>query len=219
MKGALKEAAIVTKTTSFVIVPVLLVAALLAAVILPGMASHAPDINISLPAAQAAVPANELEFDGFVLSTRHGDSSKVIAGLLSLPAISSNGNNWELKPGQIQIWAGIHPKKSGWGTLAIVWANSNEVWYAAVEAPLTSGDLPNAIRVAPGQFVNATDLRWSAAWIMSRNTKGAGRLLDDPAQYLTLGEGWVRWLELKTSWGLNLPVAKIPFLPPPPGGN
>lgn len=209
-----------TKTTSFLIVPVLALAALLTAVVLPGMASHAPDVNISFPAAQAAIPVDEIEFDGFVLSTKHQNSGKVIQGLIGMQGVRTNTSAFEFKPGSIQIWGGLHPRRTGWATISIVWANENSVWFAALEAPLSSGGMiPSAIRVGPEAFVNSADLKWAAAWILSKNAKGPGRLADDPAQYLSLGEGWVRWLELKQAWGLNYLIEVIPFLPPPPGGN
>lgn len=209
-----------TKTTSFVIIPVLLVAALLAAVILPGMAAHTPEINVSLPAAQAAaVPADELEFDGFVLSTKHQNSEKVIKGLLGMQGVRTNVSSFEFKPGSIQIWGGLHPRKAGWATVSVVWANDQNIWYAALEAPLSTGAVPSAIRIAPEAFINSADLKWSAAWIMSKTTRGPERFVDNEAEYLSLGEGWPRWLELKQRWGLNYLIEVIPFLPPPPGGN
>lgn len=206
-----------TFPTLFVLVAVLAAATL---VILPGMAAHAPEVNISFPAAQAAVPVDELEFDGFVLSTKHQNSGKVIQGLLGLRSgVRTNTSPLEFKPGSIQIWGGLHPRKPGWATVSIVWANDQNIWYAALEAPLSTGAVPSAIRVAPEAFINSADLKWSAAWIMSKTTRGPERFIDNEAEYLSLGEGWPRWLELKQRWGLNYLIEVIPFLPPPPGWN
>lgn len=202
-------------TKNYALIPVLLLAAALAAVVLPLMAKHAPNITIAAP-AQASV-SESLAWDNAMLSTNHANSLRVIQAFQALPQVSTTGG--EFSEGSIQIWAGTNPHRPGMASVAIVWGNSNTVWYGALQGPLIDVGSPTAIAIGE-KFLDLAALEWAGAWILSGNTKGAGRLVDDPSQYLDIGTGYARWLETKAKWGLNIPVMVIPtLLPPPPPGT
>lgn len=200
-----------TKSTSLIVLPVLLLAALLA-VVLPGMASHAPEVNISFPAAQSAT-APELDII-LMPSTKHEESPRVIAGLSALP-LNFSGPEGSFEEGSLQIWGGLHPRQVGSGCIALLWSNGGNVWFGALCAPLTTIIQASAIEVAPGQFIDGSALEWRGAWVMSEIAKGQNRKVDDPTKYLTLGQGWTRWLEVQRTWGLNFKVLHLPVPLPP----
>ncbi len=154
--------------------------------------------------------------DNWFMSTRHHESSGIIA------AVMNDGNIIRTKGdgssnGSIQLWAGVNDAINQ-ARIGGIYISTNRVAYIAFRTSVQSGPGQGLKRLGESQwYYNPQDVKWWCAWMM---TSVIGHEAHPEVHILPLAEGLRKWEGTpptyqdgtKARYGLTIPVAVL-YLP------
>lgn len=153
-------------------------------------------------------------FGNYLESTKHRTSKTCLAGAF---AYSLNGllhaQGDGMSSGSIQMWAGINGDSASVAILMIVGKQVNFLVIKGKWVYLGFATAPSTfLNLGGGKYLDTASATWVAAWVMS---KTIGKE-DNPADFLTVGDGLANWKFYQAKYGLYIPVAAIALPPMPP---